>query len=147
MGIPNRNIGGVVTAKTALRAAAQAAAASYALEGASIDREKFDSALFHVQSGVDEGTPTSFAVDAKLQDSANGSSWADVSTSASNPSVAITQITTENADRFLEIDLTPLRRYVRLVFTVAFSGGSSPKVALAADAVLGGAPSAPLSHS
>lgn len=132
----SRNIGGEVTIKDVIRPRASAAAGTYGVTGATIDRSNFTSMLVEVKTGASAGTPDSFAVDAKLQDSADGSSWADVAASASNPAVAITQITAVNTSRFLEIDLSGLRRYVRMVAQVAFSGGSTPTVGLSASAAL-----------
>jgi hypothetical protein len=129
------NIGGLATIKNLLRPNNQVAAAAFSLEGSSLDAEDFDSLLIEVKSGASTGTPTTIAVDAKLQDSANGSAWADVAADAANPSVAITQITAVNTSRFLEINRSGLRRYVRMVFTVAFTGGSTPAIGLSASAV------------
>lgn len=142
----HRNIGGFVTTKKALRPQSSAAVGSYGLNGVTIDREGHQSALLRVGTGAASGTPTTIAVDAKLQDSADGSSWADVAVSPQNPAVAIAQITAINTDKFLEIDLSGLRRYIRFVHQVAFTGGTSPAVLLDSECVLGGGPVKPTVH-
>jgi hypothetical protein len=142
-----RNIGGIATIKQALKPAAQAAAASFGLAGTTIDRKDFRSAVFMVDNGVATGTPTSYSIDARIEDSADGSSWAAVATSPANSAVAITQIIADSTKQFLEVDLEPYRRYVRLAFTVAFVGGTSPKVLLGAAVMLGGIVVGPPAHA
>jgi hypothetical protein len=143
------NVGGDSTSKTSLRPLAQAAAATYSLKGAGVDMQNFESCVLHVMSGVTSGTPDSFAVDCKLQESTvdTDGSYTDVATNPQNPLVTITQITTANADRRIEIDRRGLKRWVRPVFTVAFVSGTSPKLNLAATFVCGGAVFKPVSQS
>lgn len=143
-----RNIGGLVTITPALRPVNRAAATSYSLSGIVINRLKYQSGLFIVSAGVDEGTPDSFALDAKLQEcDTSGGTYTDVATSIANPAVAITQITTEATERWLEIDFSGLKEFVKLQFQLTFVGGSSPKLAIGAMAVLGGGPVVPTSHA
>lgn len=129
-----QNIGGQVTIKNLLRPANQVAAAAFALVGSTLDCESLESLLIEVKTGAATGTPTTLAVDGKLQDSADGSTWADVAADAQNPVVAITQITAVDISRFIEVNRRGLRRYLRMVFTVAFTGGSTPAVGLSASA-------------
>jgi hypothetical protein len=142
-----RNVGGLVTSRTALRPQASAAAAAFSLLGLSIDREAFQSALFKLFTGAVTGTPTSFAVSSKLQDSADGSAWADVVASQANPTVTIPDVIAINSNNILEVDLSGLRRFVRMVHTVAFVGGTSPTVLLAEECILGGGVTLATSHA
>jgi hypothetical protein len=143
-----RNIGGLATARTALRPVAQAAATSYSLAGIVITRTNFQSALFKVVTGVKTGTPTSLIVKAKLQEcDTSGGTYTDVAVGPANPAVAITDITDNNQERFLEIDLSGLKEFIKLQFEVTFVGGTSPTILLAAEAVLGGGPVLPVVHA
>jgi hypothetical protein len=144
------NIGGLVTAVDALRPVESAAAASFALKGVAVDLEKHQSALLMVSTGAVTGSPASQTVDAKLQhsDTTTDGDFSDVAAHANNPAVAITQITAADSRRYLEVMRTQtLKRYVRLVFTVAFSGGSSPKIGLQATAIVSGSPIKPVVHA
>lgn len=94
--------------------------------GTGVDRAGYDELELLVSTGAATGTPTSFSVDAKIQDSADNSSFADVS------GLAITAITADNTTGSVaKIDASGLRRYVRVVTTPAYVGGTSPKVPVA----------------
>jgi hypothetical protein len=135
--VASRNIGGEVTYKSALRPRDQADAAAFGLAGLAIDRQGFMSGLFIVDAGPSTGGPASVTIDAKLQHSdVSGSGYTDVAVSPENPAVAIAQIVAANSGKPLEIDFTALKRYVRLVFTVAHTGGASPKTGLSAGVTL-----------
>jgi hypothetical protein len=142
-----RNVGGLVTTKAALSPRNQVAAASFSLLGAAIDKKDAHSALFVVRTGAKVGSPSAQTVDAKLQESDDGSSWTDCAATPNNPVAAITQITDIDQVRHLEIDLTPYKAKVRLVFTVAFTGGTTPSIGLMGEAVLGGLINAPPAHA
>lgn len=145
----SRNIGGSVTTKKGLRAQSSTGAAAFSLVGTSINKETagYQSALFHVSTGAKSGAPTTVAVDAKLQESDDGAAWTDAAATPSNPLVAITQITDQNQDRWLEIDLSPYKKFVRLAHQVAFTGGAGPAILLDSEVVLGGAPVQQTVHS
>lgn len=134
-----RNVGGIVTTKTALRPQSSTGAASFGLAGVVIDRSKYQSALLHVQTGAKTGAPTTVAVRAKLRHSAtSGGTYVDVPVGPANPVVAIVDITDQNQDRWLELDFSAFEQFVRVDFEIVFTGGSSPAVLLSADIVLGG---------
>jgi hypothetical protein len=141
-----RNVGGNVTSKSALSPRNQVDAASFSLTGATINKADAHSALFVVATGPSTGTPDSVAVSYKLQDSADGSSWADVATSTKNPAVT-GAIAAASSRSFLEVDLSDLRENVRLAFTVAHVGGSSPATGLSAECVVGGLINNPPTHA
>jgi hypothetical protein len=136
-----RDIGGTSAIKSMLDPNDQAAAGAFSLVGTAIDMANYHSAEILVAAGAAVGGPATIAIDAKLQESADGSTgWTDCATGPgnSNPAVAITQITAASTRRFLRIDKSPYKRFLRLAFTVAFTGGASPKLGLQASAALGG---------
>ncbi len=143
-----RNVVALATVKQALRAAAQSAAASFSLTGLTFDRTAgdFQSFLAGVFLGAATGSPSAVSVTAKLQDSADGSTWADVVADDVNPTVQVA-VTAVNTQGFFAIDASRLKRYVRLVFTVAFTGGSSPTILMDAKFMAGGSVSIPPTHA
>jgi hypothetical protein len=83
-------------------------------------------------SGATTGTPTSFTVSMKVQDSDDGTSgWADVT----NGALAV--ITTINTSAELNIGTLP-KAFLRVVSVVAFVGGTAPTVQVAAMVITGG---------
>lgn len=115
---------------------------STAINGYQIDRKGFESAICAVQLGDTTGTPTTFGAIFKVQQSSGesaaaiASNWSDVS----GMSITFSGETVANQGRLsgeINLDLKPLGRYIRVVATPNFNGGSSPKVALGAVVVLG----------
>jgi len=92
-----------------------------------------ESAVLLVMVGATAGGPTSFTVDVKIQDSADNTTFADIS-----PAIAITQIVAASTSQAIKFRLKALRRYIRAVCTVAFVGGASPTVVTASAVILGG---------
>ncbi|MBW2672139.1 MAG: hypothetical protein JRD89_01825 [Deltaproteobacteria bacterium] len=107
------------------------AAAAGTVNGLSIDRLGFEDAVLLVSVGAVSGGPTAQTVDVKIQDSADGTTWADV------PGLTVEQITAGDTYKELGINLSPLRRYIRAVATVAFTEGTTPTIQLAVDIALG----------
>ncbi len=115
-----------------------------AMSGAVIDRKGFESAVFTITSGNYSSTPTAINVEAKVQQSADGvTSFADVTdlTDSLLP-VIHTHVsgevtTTREQTQELSIDLRPCSRYVKLVVTPDFTGGSSPTLFFGATVTLG----------
>lgn len=108
--------------------------------GTGIDRTGYSSCTLFVMTGVDSGTPTSFTLNCKLQQSSDdGSSdaYADIT------DAAITAITAENTYAKVDVNLQGCEQYIRAVMTPAFVDGSSPKLFSASAIVLGGADSLP----
>jgi hypothetical protein len=106
--------------------------------GPSIDRLGYASAVLFVDVGAVSGSPTSFTVDCKLQESDDGSTWADVT------GASIGTISTANTQKELNVDLRGRKRYIRAVLTASFSGGTSPTVLASAALVLGGSDKYPI---
>ena len=115
-----------------------------ALNGAAVDTEIYNDGMVVVNVGAVTGTPSAFTVDAKVQESDNGTSgWVDV---AGASIVAVTAI-----DKTAEIPLDPMRaaakRYVRVVITPAFTGGTAPTALVAANVLLGNPDRGPVANS
>jgi len=123
------DFGALLDTQTALVAANDAGGTT---NGPSLDRTKFAHGTLHVTVGSPTGAPTSFSVDVKVQESDDGTTWSDVS------GAAIPTITTANTDAKIDVKLIGLKRYVRAVSTVSFSGGTAPAVPVAAVFTFGG---------
>jgi hypothetical protein len=112
-----------------------AASAAGTVNGTGIDRLGLGSAPgmalsadLVAETGATTGGPTSFTVDAKIQDSADNSSFADYVPPGAASAAAITTITVANTLARKRVDLSGARRYIRVVTVVAFVGGASPTV-------------------
>lgn len=112
-----------------------AAAAAGAINGGAIDTKGFGDAVVAVSVGATTGTPTSFTVAAKVQESADGSTgWVDVA------DAAITAITAANKTAEMNVLINARAaslRYIRAVVTPAFVAGTSPTVGVSAVVLLG----------
>lgn len=132
-----RNIGAFIATVTSVQPQSSVAAT---LNGASIDRMAHSlpgTCVLHAAVGALTGAPTTTSVIAKLQDSADGTTFADFLPDGVNVAVspALTAATTEGS---LSVDLTLARRFIRAVLAVAFTGGASPAASLVADVILSG---------
>lgn len=107
-------------------------AADSAQTSAAIDRHGYYSATLFVPNGAATGTPSSYTVNAKVQecDTSDGE-FADVA-GLTTPEI---DANAENGE--LDIDLRSRKRYLKVVVTPALSGGSSPKALISAILVLG----------
>lgn len=110
-------------------------AASAATNGSAVDMEGYGEAMVVVSNGAALGSPSSFTFNAKVQESADGSTgWTDIA------GAAIVAVTTGN--RTAEIPVEQLKRaaskrYIRVVATPALSGGSTPTLPISAIVLLG----------
>lgn len=129
-----RDLGGYVN--TLREASPQAI--STALNGVGIDRLSYLGAVFAIEVGATTGTPTSFTVDAKLQESADNTTFTDIA------GATMTQITAANSHGEINLNLAGIKRYIRAVITPAFVGGTAPTVLVGASCVLGQASSLPV---
>jgi hypothetical protein len=129
--VGKNNIGAFLAARQSLVPTNSAAGVR---NGVSIDRTGFASCVVVHACAAVTGAPTSQAIDLKLQDSADGTTFTDV------VGFALTQKTSAVADiRELDLNLAGARQFVRLVETVAFVGGATPAVVSAPVLILGGA--------
>lgn len=110
------------------------------IDGASIDRFAHGdtaSAVLYTSVGAVSGSPTTTSVVSKVQDSADDSAWADYEPDGANVATS-PAITAASTDDNTAVNLSGARRYVRVVTTVAFTGGTSPAALVAAALVLSG---------
>lgn len=113
------------------------------LNGATIDRmaagtqQGYLSCVLWGGCGAATGSPSAQTYDCKLQDSPDGSTWADFTDAAGNG--ALTQITADDTSGTENVNLEAADRYIRVVQTVGFTGGSTPDIPICAGVELGGA--------
>lgn len=118
----------------------QALSGTTAANGTGIDRSGFDSVKILGSTGATTGTPSSFTVTYKLQDSSDNSTFTDVSGQSFT-------VTAADGENYLNVNLVGLQQYIRVVMTPAFTGGSSPTVLSQASVFLGGAAVLPASNA
>ena len=112
-------------------------AAAGAQNGPAIDRRSSTgdgaSAVLHVTIGDASGGPSTQSVIGKMQDSATGNSdWQDIGS-------ATADMTGDDEDEStLNLNLVGIRRFIRGVVTVAFTGGSTPAIPIGATLCIGG---------
>jgi hypothetical protein len=129
----------------------QSISGSSDVNGVGVDRtagqpadQDYHSGVIVVATGATTGTPTTATVAGRLQDSADNSSFADVS-----PSVTITSIVARTggndapAVAQANFNAKGLRQYLRVVLTPTFVAGSSPTVLVSATLIMGGAQKLP----
>ena len=104
------------------------------INGAAIDRRGYESCVLFAATGDLGGSPSAQSLDAKLQDSADGSTdWTDIT------GAAVTQIVAADTEARVDVNLIGVRRYIRVVRVAAFTGGITPTFDAATLVVLGGA--------
>ncbi len=135
--VTQRNIGSLVVPVTSVF---PESAAAGTINGASIDRTLHNlpnSCVLHQVVGAESGAPTTTSVQTKLQDSPDNSTWSDFKAGTANVQQTAALIAA-NSENTASIDLTAANRFIRAVSTVAFTGGTSPAILVAADIILGG---------
>lgn len=137
MGYVTRDIGAYYKAFKSLRPQSVNAAAD--VNGAGVDRAGYLSAKLVAFTGNATGSPSAQSQVFKLQDSADNSTFADV------PGATLT-ITADDTVAQLNVNLGPLRRYLRLVYSAdsTFTGGSSPANIVGGHIHLSGAQELPI---
>lgn len=104
------------------------------INGASIDRTGFESCVLHVAAGAVAGGPSAQTLDAKLQDSdTSGGTFVDIT------GAAITQIAADDGAERVDVDLSGVKAFIRVVQTMVLTGGASPAWPVKSDVILGGA--------
>jgi hypothetical protein len=90
-------------------------------------------------SGAVTGGPATQTLDAKIQDSADGSTaWADYIPPDQTTVGAITQITAVNSSADVDINLSGAKAFIRVVETLAFTGGAAPTMGVETAVILSG---------
>ena len=134
--VTQRNIGSLVVPVTGVFP--QNAAAG-TINGASIDRVLHNlagSCVLHQVTGAESGSPATASVLTKLQHSPDNSTWSDFQINSTVQETAA--LTAANSENTAAIDLTAANRFIRPVTIVAFTGGTSPEIQVAAGVILGG---------
>lgn len=132
-----RNIGSLIVPVTSVLPQSSSGST---INGSAIDRAAHNmacSCVLHQVAGAVSGSPTTTSVISKVQHAPDDSTWADYKPDGVN--VATTAaLTAQDTENDLAVDLTAAYRYIRVVTTVAFTGGTSPAALVAADVILGG---------
>jgi hypothetical protein len=102
------------------------ATATATITGAAIDLQQYIGVL-KVSQHVGAVSGTTPTLDGKIQDSADGSTFADLATP-----LAFTEVTASTNTQALQVDTRAVRRYVRYVGTIA---GTTPSYAVGVHAV------------
>ncbi len=128
------NIGALIKAVPGVAPAAQSAGA---VNGAAIDRLGYLSCVLAVITGAVTGTPSAQSSTCQIEHSDDGlSNWGALT----GAQVAVTGA---NSIGQVDVDLSGAKRYIRVVNTTAFTGGTTPTLASGATVVLGGADKLP----
>ena len=129
MNVNSCDIGAFIACRTGTVPAARAAGAR---NGTAIDRGSFSSCVLSVQAGAASGAPTAIEFGAKLQHSDDGATdWTDYE----GAEVELTEASTiAEAD----VDLSGAKQFIRVVESLAFTGGTTPTLGTASQVVLGG---------
>jgi len=91
------------------------------------------SAVLHIACGNATGSPSTQTVNGRLQDSGDGSTdWQNIGT-------AVTEMTGDDeSSSSPNRNLVDVRKFVRAVVVIAFTGGSSPTIPVSATICFGG---------
>jgi hypothetical protein len=114
-------------------------AAAGTINGASIDRTLHNlpqSCVLHQVVGAETGAPNTTSVQTTLQHSPDNATWSNYQIGTAVQQTAA--LTAANSENTAAIDLAGAYRFIRAVTAVAFTGGASPTVLVAADIILGG---------
>lgn len=134
--VTQRNIGSLVVPVTSVF---PESAAAGTINGTSIDRTLHNlagSCVLHQVVGAETGAPTATSVQTTLQHSPDNATWSNYQIGTAVQQTAA--LTGANSENTAAIDLTGAYRFIRAVTTVAFTGGTSPAILVAADIILGG---------
>lgn len=133
----SNDIGAYVKTEVGLKPTNSAASATN--KGAAIDRLGFLSAVIACAIGSAAGSPSAISATYKLQesDTTTDGDFTDVS------GAALAAMTANDSSGYIDANLQGLKRYIRVVCTVALTGGSTPTLPVAATVILGGADSLP----
>ena len=118
----------------------QSLTGSTAATGASVDTLGYDNAKIHAYAVTTTSNPSVATVTVKLQESADNSTWTDANDNTGT--VIGFTLDAHAADAFNAARIEGLnlnrKRYLRVVATPAFTGGTSPAIVANAELVFGG---------
>lgn len=108
--------------------APQSDAGGSEVDGSSVDTLGYNTAMLVFETGAASGSPSAIAIDVRLQESDDNSSWSD----AKDNTVTVIggQVTEENHVLLARIEGLGLnrKRYLRVIETTTFTGGTSPAI-------------------
>jgi hypothetical protein len=133
-----RNIGGLVLA---LQSVSPQSSAAGTVTGASIDRFQHNmpaSAVVHQAVGPVSGSPSAMSVITSVYHSPDNSTWQQFIPNGYVLNSQTPALTNANSDNSIAVDLTSAMRYIQLVTTIIFTGGTSPAAVVSADLIIGG---------
>ena len=107
------------------------------IAGFAIDRKDFDGAIFTTHIGDVSGTPTNYSNTFRVQDSADGVTFNDVSGLTFSVLSGAVPVPNYAMSGEINVDLRPLNRYVRIVLKNSFLAGSSPNLFVSSAVILG----------
>ncbi len=103
---------------------------SSAVNGVGVDKLGFDDGMAVIATGAIAGTPDSVSLAVKVQESADNSTFTDVTG-------ATATITAANTVARVKVpDMLNRKRYLRAVVTPTFVGGTSPSIGFSANFAL-----------
>lgn len=114
--------------------------AASTVNGTGVNRDGYLSASLDVETGAASGTPTTTSVVVAIQHSNdNGSTdpWTQATDKDGNNLATAAQ--GASAETKYDFDLSGLKKYVRAVATISFTGGTTPQVVHSSVFILGGA--------
>jgi hypothetical protein len=128
---------------TASSVAIQSISGSSAVNQDSVDTAQVfdaDSAMVHVRTEIASGSPTAASIAWKLQESSDNSTWADATDNTGTVIGATLNTKTTAQDSYARVEGVMLnrKRYLRLVLTPTYTGGTSPATLVYAELI--GAP-------
>lgn len=98
----------------------------------------YDSANVLLAVGAVTGAPTTQSTTIKVQHSDDATFATDVNDAPASAYLdSIPTLTADNSSANFDIDLVGLKRYIRVVATVSFTGGTTPAQYVASSIVLG----------
>lgn len=105
---------------------------------AAIDRLGFESCVLDVSVGAASGAPDSFTANSKVTHcDTSGGSYTDWTPDGTAASGAIAAITAASTRKRKSISLLGAKRYLKFATVVTLTGGTTPKLPIAALCVLG----------
>ncbi len=112
-----------------------------AVDGGSVDTQGYSTAALNAYVVKASGAPTAASTAVKLQESADNSTWADALDNTGTVIGATVDVHAADGEVYARIEGLGLnrKRYLRVVETTTFTGGTTPAVLVTAEILLGNA--------
>lgn len=117
----------------------QSVSGSSAVNGTSVDTKGFNTAMLSAYAGQTSSNPSVATMTYKLQESSDNSTWTDALDNTGTVIGGVANVQAAAATVLARIEGlgTNRKRYLRIVVTPAFTGGTSPASILDSQIVLG----------